>query len=76
MVEFFQNYGIWIVLIGVMFLMHRLGIGCCGDHGHGQPHRGDGTRAEPKPSDAKATVDDTKPGVLTPEKPPRRDACH
>ncbi len=30
MVEFIQNYGIWILLIGGMFLMHRLGIGCCG----------------------------------------------
>ncbi len=34
MVEFIQNYGIWILLVGGMFLMHRLGIGCCGGHSH------------------------------------------
>ncbi len=52
MVEFFQNYGIWIAVIGGMFLMHRLGFGCCGSHSHG--HNGDATSAEPKPTDAKA----------------------
>ncbi len=57
MVEFFQNYGIWIVLIGVMFLMHRLGIGCCGGHSHGQRHgHGDAPKAEPDPPGAKATA--------------------
>ncbi len=34
MVEFIQNYEIWILLIGGIFLMHRLGIGCCGGHSH------------------------------------------
>ena len=57
MIEFFQNYGIWIVLIGVLFLMHRLGIGCCGGHSHGQGHnRGDVPRVEPNTTDAKATA--------------------
>lgn len=40
--EFFQNYGLWIVL-GVIFLaMHRFGLGCCGGHDHGPGRGGDG----------------------------------
>ena len=38
MAEFLQNYGIWIAIIGAMFLMHRLGLGCGGGHRHGQDH--------------------------------------
>jgi hypothetical protein len=34
MIEFFQNYGLWIVLAGVFFTMHRFGVGCCGTTHH------------------------------------------
>jgi hypothetical protein len=34
MIEFFQNYGLWIVLAGVFFAMHRFGVGCCGTMNH------------------------------------------
>lgn len=45
--EFFQNYGLWIVL-GVVFLaMHRFGLGCCGGHDHG-PGRGSNEEEESK----------------------------
>ena len=30
MIEFLQNYGLWLVLAGVFFAMHRFGMGCCG----------------------------------------------
>ncbi len=43
--EFFQNYGLWIVM-GVIFLaMQRFGLGCCGGHAH-RPGRGSGKEAD------------------------------
>ena len=30
MIEFAQNYGLWIALAGVFVAMHWFGIGCCG----------------------------------------------
>ena len=30
MIEFLQHYGLWLVLAGVFFAMHRFGTGCCG----------------------------------------------
>lgn len=30
MIEFVQNYGLWIALIGVFAAMHWFGMGCCG----------------------------------------------
>jgi hypothetical protein len=30
MIEFLQNYGLWIALGGVFVVMHRFGMGCCG----------------------------------------------
>ena len=30
MIEFLQNYGLWIALAAVFFTMHRFGMGCCG----------------------------------------------
>jgi hypothetical protein len=42
MIEFLQNYGLWIALAGVFVAMHWFGMGCCGgrqrqgrEHGHG-----------------------------------------
>jgi hypothetical protein len=32
--EFLQNYGLWILLIGIFFAMHRFGMGCGGHGGH------------------------------------------
>lgn len=34
MIEFLHNYGLWIVLAGVFFAMHRFGAGCCGAGHH------------------------------------------
>ncbi len=54
MVEFIQNYGIWIALIGGMVLMHRLGIGCCGGHRHDQDHaHKDAPKRTPTPTETK-----------------------
>ena len=52
MAEFLQKYGVWILLVGGMFLLHRLGVGCCGGHSprHGRGH-GEPAKAEPKPTD-------------------------
>lgn len=36
MIEFLQNYGLWIALGAVFFTMHRFGMGCCGG-GHRHP---------------------------------------
>lgn len=36
MSEVLTQYGLWIVLGGVLFAMHRFGVGCCGGgHRHG-----------------------------------------
>lgn len=35
MIEFLQNYGLWIALAGVFVAMHRFGVGC-GGGGHHQ----------------------------------------
>ena len=72
MVEFLQNYGIWIAVIGGMFLMHRLGIGCCGGHSHGHD---DVAKAEPKSADAKA-AEGEKPEAAGAASPPRGGSCH
>jgi hypothetical protein len=32
MIEFVQNYGLWIALAGVFVAMHWFGMGCCGGH--------------------------------------------
>jgi hypothetical protein len=43
MIEFLQNYGLWIVLAGVFIAMHRFGMGCCGGgHRHGPTRRPEG----------------------------------
>ena len=74
MFEFIQNNWIWILLIGGMFLMHRLGIGCCGGHSHSQGHgHGKEPKAEPKSMDAKAT-EERRPEVATAAR--RGGGCH
>jgi hypothetical protein len=41
MIEFLQNYGLWIALGGVFLVMHRFGMGCCGGGDqHKPPRRG------------------------------------
>lgn len=47
MVEFLQNYGLWIALVGVFVGMHWFGMGCCGGgHRHGQGQRPQGPPGE------------------------------
>jgi hypothetical protein len=49
MEEFLRSYGVWILLAGIFFAMHRFGMGCGGGHRHGG-----GREEEPdKPGDAK-----------------------
>ena len=75
MIEFLQNYWIWILLIGGMFLMHRLGIGCCGGHTHGQDHgHGGAPEREPKPRDTKM-AEGKRPEAAAASSAPRR-SCH
>jgi hypothetical protein len=49
MAESLQHYGLWILLIGGVFLMHRLGIGFCGGHRHKHP-RETASREGPPPT--------------------------
>lgn len=75
MIEFLQNYWIWILFIGGMLLMHRLGIGCCGGHSHGQGHgHGEAPKREAKPTDAKV-AEAEKPEAAA-ASPPDRRSCH
>jgi len=47
MLEFIGNYGLWVVLAGVFFAMHRVGMGCCGGgHRHGADGRSKGISDE------------------------------
>ena len=39
MEEFLRSYGLWILLGGVFFAMHWLGMGCGGRHDHGAPRK-------------------------------------
>ncbi len=60
MIEFVQNYGVWIALVSVFAAMHWFGMGCCGsrdrrnpahpgdDVASGNPKRGEGSEAAPK----------------------------
>ena len=32
MVEFLQDYGLWVALAGIFVAMHWFGAGCCGGH--------------------------------------------
>jgi hypothetical protein len=55
MIEFAQNYGLWIALAGIFIAMHWFGRGCCG----GRQRQGRGTEGVPdqalkgeKPSEA------------------------
>lgn len=41
MIEFLHNYGLWLVLAGVFFAMHRFGMGCCGTRHHRKPSEHD-----------------------------------
>ncbi len=45
--EFLQNYGLWILLIGIFFAMHRFGMGCGGHGGH--QHGGEKKKDDEKP---------------------------
>ncbi len=42
MIEFAQNYGLWIALAGVFIAMHWFGMGCCGGRRQEKPTQGQG----------------------------------
>jgi hypothetical protein len=62
MIEFFQSYGLWIVLGAVFLLMNLFGMGCCGGrHRHESskrsqvdqdqnPRAGQTSEAAPRPN--------------------------
>jgi hypothetical protein len=76
MLEFLQNYGFWIALLGVILLMHRLGMGCCGGHAHGWGHGSGTTRTkEREPAQPEDQTGQT-PTELTAASTPRRGGCH
>ena len=72
--EFIQDYWIWILIIGGMFLMRRLGIGCCGGHRHrpGREHAEPG-KSEPKPAEAKTASEREEERAAA---QPVRGFCH
>jgi hypothetical protein len=63
MIEFLTNYGLWIVLAGVFFAMHRFGMGCCGGgHRHGPVERPQGVSGGP-PQTEKASEEGRSSGA-------------
>ena len=46
MIEFIQNYGIWIALLGVFVAMQWFGMGCCGGHRKKQAQRTEGVSGD------------------------------
>lgn len=55
MEEFLRSYGVWILVAGVFFAMHRFGMGCGGGHRHGprreeRPAKPGGEEKRPAPS--------------------------
>ena len=71
MVEFLQNYGLWIVLAGVFVAMHRFGMGCCGGgHHHQRP-------TEPTQGNPQEKPDESMNGQKSPKlaKNPSQ-SCH
>ena len=52
----------WILaFVGLMFVMHRFGMGCCGGHAHGkQPESAVRRNAESPPREADAGVGERK----------------
>jgi hypothetical protein len=73
MVEFIENNGLWVLLIAAMFLMHRLGIGCCGGHRHGREREpGEPRRSERKSTDPKVAPEREEETAAA----ARRDSCH
>ncbi|MBI3079332.1 MAG: hypothetical protein HYY85_20465 [Deltaproteobacteria bacterium] len=72
--EFLQSYGIWIVLIAAMLLMHGRGMGC-GGHRHGEGH-GHGDRREP-PRDPEGKPEASEGTAAKAGGPARsRGSCH
>ena len=66
MIEFVQNYGVWIALVSVFAAMHWIGKGCCGPRDQRNPNQGDENVATGGLERGKAS-----------EAPPRsRGSCH
>ena len=66
MIEFLQNYGLWIALAGVFVAMHRFGMGCCG-RGHYR---------EPPSDPAKIPGGDPKAGTPSGANLKSNGRCH
>jgi hypothetical protein len=66
MIEFIQNYGLWIALAGVFVAMHWFGRGCCG----GRQRQGQGQRTEGRSDEGPR---DDKAREVTPKS---KGSCH
>ena len=47
MIEFIQNYGLWIALLGVFVAMQWFGMGCCGGRQRQGQRQGQRTEGVP-----------------------------
>ncbi len=52
MIEFIQNYGLWIALLGVFVAMQWFGMGCCGGGHRRKPPQGNREAPEGSPDEA------------------------
>lgn len=72
MAEFLSNYGLWIVLGGIIVAMHMFGMGCGGHGGHQHgSKRKDGTEDE---HTGHGATPPAKTGATTPTR--RTGGCH
>ena len=55
MIEFAQNYGLWIALAGVFVAMHWFGMGCCGGRNRKKPGQSDKEVAGGRPGSESAS---------------------
>ncbi len=66
MIEFAQNYGLWIALAGVFIAMHWFGMGCCSGRREEKPTQGQGVpgkkenQARVRPRDRRGVVTERK----------------
>ncbi|MFC1491294.1 hypothetical protein ACFLQ0_01740 [Nitrospinota bacterium] len=61
----------WLLIIGgLMFVMHRFGLGCCGGHGHGGHGEEDKGRSSQLEREAKDEKTDT-PQIIAKAGDPR-----
>ena len=71
--EFLQNYGLWILLIGIFFAMHRFGMGCGGHGGH---QHGDAKKEDDRKPETTGGHQHGTPGQQQAATGRRAGSCH